>query len=119
MVLSAASTDFAVSSDRTLTTRSDRGDKRQSYPRASAGRTASGDAPLSPPCKAALLRGFFLIHDLGASVAVDGNAPWLHRLRYLANKVDLEQPILERGAGHLDMVGELEDPLKGTAQMPR
>ena len=44
---------------------------------------------------------------LGGSVAGFNRYPaWLHRLGHLAHQVDLQKPVLERGALRLDVVGQ-------------
>src|SRR6476659_3937351 len=55
------------------------------------------------------LRGlaFELMHVAGRC-AVDGNSPRLHRLGNFPEQLDLQQAVLERGAPHLDIVGEIE-----------
>src|SRR6476659_2544719 len=55
------------------------------------------------------LRGlaFELMHVAGRC-AVDGNSPRLHRLGNFPEQLDLQQDVLERGAPHLDIVGEIE-----------
>src|SRR5207253_6114804 len=52
--------------------------------------------------------GRVLVFDLlalGGSVAgFDRDPAWLHRFRHLAHQVDLQKPVLKRGALHLDVV---------------
>src|SRR6185312_1366297 len=42
----------------------------------------------------------------------DGNGAGLHRLGQFAHQVDVQQAVLEYGALHQDMIGELESPLE-------
>ena len=42
----------------------------------------------------------------------DGNLPRLHLLRNAPDQIDVEQPIFERGALDLDVVGQIEAPLE-------
>src|SRR5687768_13986745 len=51
--------------------------------------------------------------DLPGSGLADRNLARLHRLRNLADEVDVEQAVLKACAGDLDMVGELEAALEG------
>src|SRR5450631_3146547 len=51
--------------------------------------------------------------DVAGRCAVDGDPPRLHRLRDFPEQLDLQQAVLERGAPHLDIVGEVELPLEG------
>src|SRR6202051_2600276 len=59
------------------------------------------------------LRGlaFELMHVAGRCAA-DGNSPRLHRLRDFPEQLDLQQAMLERGAPHRDIVGEIELPFE-------
>src|SRR5438034_11604539 len=51
----------------------------------------------------------FYLLALGGSVAgFDRDPAWLHRLRHLTHQVDLQEPVLERGALHLNVVGQAE-----------
>lgn len=45
--------------------------------------------------------------------ARDWDRPRLHRLRNLAHKVDVQEPVLQARPLYLDMVGELEATLEG------
>ena len=45
---------------------------------------------------------------LGGEAGFDRDPAWLHRLRHLTHQVDLQKPVLERGALHLDVVGQAE-----------
>src|SRR5262245_53951698 len=53
--------------------------------------------------------------DLACGLAVaDGDAARLQALRDIAHEVDMQQTVLELGALHLDVVGELEAALEGS-----
>jgi hypothetical protein len=52
------------------------------------------------------------------AAALDLDGARLHRLRHLAGELDMQEPVLERGAGHLDEVGELEAALERAARDP-
>src|SRR3546814_1253527 len=58
------------------------------------------------------LRGLFAARLVARS---DGDAPRLHGLGDLAHQCDGEQAVLELGAGHLDVVGEVEAALEGAS----
>src|SRR5690606_15758789 len=45
--------------------------------------------------------------------AVDGDLAGLLALGQFALELDVQEPVLERGAGHLDILGELEAQLEG------
>src|SRR5215471_8130219 len=51
------------------------------------------------------------VDHLGLAVA-DRNLARLHRLRDLADEIDVKQAVLERRAADLDVLGELEDALE-------
>ena len=39
----------------------------------------------------------------------------LHPVRHASDEIDMEQPVFERGALHLDVIGEIETPFEGLA----
>src|SRR5580658_2549864 len=51
------------------------------------------------------------LDSLGVAVG-DADLARLRRLRDLAHEIDVQEPVLERGASDLDMLGELEDALE-------
>src|SRR4029077_4420410 len=67
----------------------------------------SGRECTSLPSRDLRCLAFELIHVAGRC-AVDGNSPRLHRLGNFPEQLDLQQAVLERGAPHLDIVGEIE-----------
>src|ERR1700756_384998 len=62
----------------------------------------------------ARLRGLGLEH-LGLAVA-DRNPARLLGLRNLANEIDVQETVLERGALYLDVIGKLEHALEGAGR---
>src|SRR5712671_7622374 len=72
------------------------------------GRFDFGDAAVAGR-SGRLLLGHLRLLRLDAG---DLDGPRLHRLRYLAHQVDMQQAVVEARAGHLDVVGEAEAPLE-------
>src|SRR5207302_1276864 len=55
------------------------------------------------------------VDHLGGAVA-DLDLPGLHRLRYLTDEIDVQQPVGEGRALDLDVIGQLEPALERTGR---
>ena len=60
-----------------------------------------------------------LLDLLGRGAGADRDRPRPHALRQVPHQVDVEQPVLEVGALHLDVVGKLEAPLEAAGRDSR
>ena len=63
--------------------------------------------------KAWRLRRGLGLDDLSLAAVADRNLARLFRLRNLAHEIDVQEPVLERRALDVDVVGELENTLEG------
>src|SRR3546814_8421674 len=66
-----------------------------------------------PPLQERASGGVLLLDPLRPGV--DRDRPRLQGLRHLAGQVDVKHAVLQRSAGHPDVVGKLEPPLERPA----
>ena len=58
----------------------------------------------------------FDLFALGSLAGFNRDPTRLHRLGHFSDQVDLQEPVLERGAFHLDEIGQPELTPEGTAK---